>query len=578
MATINGTTSSNTHWTFKLEATPGAGDILTNTSSLTVAVYVGRAANVSASYMEYPRISGSVTCDGTSRSFSYQYGGRINFSSGQWLKVGEVSFSGISHSDDGTKTVSLSASFTCNIIPKSGSASGSVALNAIPRASTLAISSGTLGVAQTITADRKASRFTHTLVWASGQYSGTIAENSSATSWTFNPPMNLANNAPNGTSVSCDFTLTTLDGTTVIGTSRKTVLMAIPDSVKPSCTMVCHDPVGHAGTFGSYVQGKSNLAVAITATQAYGSPIVEYKTSFDGHTYTAAEFTTDAILTSGNVPISVTVKDGRGRSHTLNDAVNVLAYADPAITLLKVHRCDEDGTENISGTFCEALFSFDVNDLSGANNHSACIRYKRTSEDSYTELVLTGTQPHTMNQSVIFPADDGSSYHVTLQVSDSFRSTQRTVVLSTGFTLMHFTSSGRGLAIGKVAEGDGLDVSMDARFRGNVMIGDTLISDYIGNIVGQYVGSGLKNDNLSGISTYPNEVGAYRVTGTLPPGMPAGAQGYGCLLIADGGTYRMHLYVASDNILYVARTTENNEGHRPPSWMKYSGTSVAART
>ena len=89
----------------------------------------------------------------------------------------------ITHNSNGSRsfTITLGAAVYGTSVNCKGS--GTFALNTIGRASTLNVSGGTLGVAQTITADRKVSSFTHTLTWECGSYSGTIATKSTATSW-----------------------------------------------------------------------------------------------------------------------------------------------------------------------------------------------------------------------------------------------------------------------------------------------------------------------------------------------------------------------------------------------------------
>ena len=93
----------------------------------------------------------------------------------------------LTHNSDGTRSFNISIGAAVYYTSVTCTGVGSPTLDTIARASDLSVSDGTLGVAQTITADRKSSSFTHTLTWKCGSYSGTIATKSSATSWSFTP-------------------------------------------------------------------------------------------------------------------------------------------------------------------------------------------------------------------------------------------------------------------------------------------------------------------------------------------------------------------------------------------------------
>lgn len=135
--TITGSTNSS-KWTFKLVATEGDYDIAKNASPLTVAIYIGRYSS-SGSYMQGADISGTVACTGCkSLSFSYKNANRVDIAAGGWLKIATVKFSAVPHNADGSKTVTVSASFSqSGVTPSSGNAKGNVVLTNIPRQATL---------------------------------------------------------------------------------------------------------------------------------------------------------------------------------------------------------------------------------------------------------------------------------------------------------------------------------------------------------------------------------------------------------------------------------------------------------
>lgn len=368
----------------------------------------------------------------------------------------------ITHNSNGSRsfTITLGAAVYGTSVNCKGS--GTFALNTIGRASTLNVSGGTLGVAQTITADRKVSSFTHTLTWECGSYSGTIATKSTETSWSFTPPLELANTATQLFPAGVLFTLTTYNGSTVVGTSDQTVVMKIPASIKPTCTVNITDPTGYSDTYGGYVQGKSKMQVTVSANPAYSSPITSYSIIANGNTYSDNPATTGVITASGTNTIIGKATDKRNRTGSATTTINVLAYSSPKITFT-MHRCDQDGTENMTGSYCKVTYKAVITSLSNKNSKSIKLRYKKTSDTQYTSRTIN-MSAYTQEGSEIFSAEDGSSYNVQMQAIDSFETSTTTAELSTGFSIMHIAASGKGLAIGKISQADEFEVGMDAKF------------------------------------------------------------------------------------------------------------------
>lgn len=85
----------------------------------------------------------------------------------------------------------------------------------------------------------------------------------------------------------------------------------------------------------------------------------------------------------------------------------------------------------------------------------------------------------------------------------------------------------------------------------------------------------LYNTDGNGITAYPTAAGLYRLTGTLPAGMPTGANAYGVLLICGAGGYYMHIYADAVGSVYIA---EKNGTGAPETWRKVTTTNVAPVT
>jgi hypothetical protein len=381
----------------------------------------------------------------------------------------------IPHNIDGTKTFSYSfyvqydITFSDNWIGQVGLRDTVYELDVIPRASDFTVSDGTLGIAQIITVAQKNPALTHGITYSCGSVETQLicAWNTSATSVSFTPPIDLAWQAVNGTRVWVDIHLQTYDsgGTPIGSTITKGVWMTIPDSVKPSCTLSVSDPTGYANKYGGYIQGQSKVAIEVLPTTAYGSAINKYVVTAEGVNYTTPEVTIPVIQSTGNVTINATVTDTRGRSGSNSKSITVIPYTVPTITMLKVHRCNADGTENDKGLYGKVTYGYVIDSLSGQNGMSGYIQYKKTSDSTYTTHELP-TALTVTNGTFIFAADDGVTYDVQLLIADNFISVSHRTALSTAYTLIHYSPTGKGITFGGIRTGEGFNV-VDMPFKIN---------------------------------------------------------------------------------------------------------------
>lgn len=380
------------------------------------------------------------------------------------------------HNSEGKKSFSASLQVAVYDSYVNVTGSGNFTLNDIPRKSELTISNGTLGTAQTIGVTRKSTAFTHTITYYSGSYSGTLCTKSSATSFSFAPPLEWANNGANATSVVACFTIQTYSGSTLIGSNSYYISYTIPASIKPTVSFTIADAEGYLSSYGKYIQAKSKLKIAITAAGAYGSTIKSYNTTADGKTYTEANITTDVIVGSGTLTISVAITDSRGRMATASKTVDVFEYTPPQISSFEVYRCSSNGTANSSGAYMAVKFSAAVTSLGSKNTAAYKVSRKKTSQTSYTtETLSTLSGVYTVtNNTYIFAAETASSYDVILDVTDAFSTTQKQGVGPSTAHQMSFHYSGKGVAFGKTAEKEGVLESdypayfnKDANFDGN---------------------------------------------------------------------------------------------------------------
>ena len=371
----------------------------------------------------------------------------------------------VAHNNAGECTVTVRTYMETGISAGTVQKSTTLQLTTIPRTSTLTVGSGTLGTAKTLTVTRQSNSFTHSIkgvcgglifyIKADGSTSATEVKHSDC-SIPFTPPLLLASKNTIGTAVTITYTLTTYNGSTVIGTHSSWAIDTIPSSVKPSCSIAVSDAAGYFDTYGAYIKGQSKFEVVVTPELAYSSPIASYNISANGVTYTSPNFTTEVLTSSGTLKISATVTDKRGQSGTDTESVTVLDYSAPQISLLKVKRCVSltDGTEDLNGEFCQVTFSAKITALNNFNFAQYELQYKKTTEEKYTSVVLTDyANVYNVDEGTyIFAAESGSSYNIRLVATDDFTSIPKNTPLSTGEVIEHWRADGKGMGFGKIGE------------------------------------------------------------------------------------------------------------------------------
>lgn len=386
----------------------------------------------------------------------------------------------ISHFYNGTVTVNHSAATTISIQLKANTqgvpffynaysdgfsispGSRSITLAAIPMASAISAGAVTLGSEMTVSLTKAAAGMTDTVTWKCGTQSGTIVKNSTGTSFTWTPPVSLASQAPNGTSVRITLTTATKNGDTAAGSSSVTVSCPIPASVKPTASIAVSDEMGYLAALGSYVRSQSKVRVVTEAAGIYGSSITGISVTC-GTLTGSGENLLFALPNAGTVTVSVAVTDSRGRTAAASAEIYVADYSPPVPGITALYRCDASGTAAPDGAWAKAELGCAVTSLGGQNTAACVLKYRVRGTESWTEKAVT------VPGSTVFPADTGSDYQVSLCASDSFTTvTSGSSLLPAAFALLDFDRKDKALGIGQRAGTAGtLSVGLPVRMGGN---------------------------------------------------------------------------------------------------------------
>lgn len=466
-------------------------NVANNTSKITATMYLVIASGWSLNIAS--RSDNTTAIAGSSNTWSSP---AIN-KGGSTTKLATVTSGNITHNSDGTKSVTLTATFYVRATISGTyyekiTASATVTLNTIPRATTPTLSSSSvyMGDSVTINTPRASSSFTHDLAYqfAGGSWVNIATGVGTSRAWTV---PNLSSSIPNASSGTMTIRCITKNGSTTIGTKTVVLTVKVPtdSGYNPSISAVSvtEATAGLGAQFGRFIQNKSKLKVKITATASAGATIKSISTTFLGSTYTGSEWTTGLVGQSGTLSMVTKVTDSRGRTASKTTNVSVLAYSKPMVYQFEAYRVNADtGEADEDGTMASVHFRIDAPSLNGGNYLDWELQYKRSTDTTWTTLewlkdyypkdmfavaaaeVTLLTEQDTLTNA-LFSTDN--QYDLRIIATDYFgaQSVYMTV-LPSGDVIADILADGSGIGIGKTAELSGVcDIGMQTRLLGGLL-------------------------------------------------------------------------------------------------------------
>ena len=197
----------------------------------------------------------------------------------------------VPHQDDGTKSLTVDFSIDMkksDYTPGPVSVTGkTMALTAIPRASSVAASDANIGAVSTVVVSRKNAAFTHTLQVQFGKITGYLGENGEVTdslvklqktTLAFPIPESFYEEIPDKPTGSCSLICTTYSGESVIGAKETAfTVTAAKSQCLPEVTLTVEDsnPVTLAltGDKNTLVRGISSARCLVSASTKNGATV-----------------------------------------------------------------------------------------------------------------------------------------------------------------------------------------------------------------------------------------------------------------------------------------------------------------
>ena len=383
----------------------------------------------------------------------------VSCGSGQTVGIAD-GYTTVSHNADGSKSISVSASFSCDntsyYAPRTGSCSGSLTLTTIPRASSISIDSPSIECGNTININGSSAskNFTHKIyaTW-NGKTSElvTIASGTTTPSFSYTIPTAWEKDLPNSTSGIATFTLETFSGSNSVGSKSVNATIKVRSGVVPSIDNIkITDANSVCAGIGQIVQSQSRLNFAITYSGAQGSTVTSVSTEFEGQTYNNSSFTTGTVQGSGSISYTTTIYDSRGRSSQVSGKITVSAYSSPRLTNVTAKRANSSYVvDEASGTYALLHFKVGFTSLTGKNATSFYIQYRASGASSWTKI-NSWDNNYTLEQDYkagnLFTSTT-STYEIAFGVKDKFMNDYSWQIFTVAptYTLINFGKDGKSL-------------------------------------------------------------------------------------------------------------------------------------
>lgn len=271
-------------------------------------------------------------------------------------------------------------------------------------------------------------------------------------------------------------TLTTYNGSTVIGSTAKTGtahLTAAECLPLFDAFTLSHDKEGLTGSATVIVPGYTTALAMIEtpATAQKGATMVRYDAACGDVTGSVAYASTPVSVQLTGISVnavSVSAVDSRGNAMKVSQGLTVLDYVPPAIgtlTLTRDNQVDETAVMTYSGTIWDKTFGARENAFV-----SAAWRYRQAGAETWTSgataIMPTVKADGTFSFSGAFaPASGGwasdKSYEVEITLTDCVTSATMTATLNVGVPGIYLKRAGAAyqVGIGKIPDiADGVDI------------------------------------------------------------------------------------------------------------------------
>lgn len=285
-----------------------------------------------------------------------------------------------------------------------------------PAASTISSTPATIGGKPTINISKATSAFTHTVTYAFGNISGTIATKTTATtinSWTI--PESFYAQIPNAKTGSCVLTCTSYSGDTAVGTTTCSFVVSTEESVcKPSVSGTVEDTnsttIALTGNKNILVRYCSTALCKISASAKNSASI---SATLVNNLSISGQKTIPAVETG---VFTFYAKDSRGYTNSDTEIYNIIPYE--RLTADVSAKRTDPTSGNVSLTISGNYY----NDTFGAVNNHLLVKY-RLNNEAYVDITPAVGENKYIAAVEISGADYMQSHTIEVVVEDAVSKT-----------------------------------------------------------------------------------------------------------------------------------------------------------
>ena len=367
-------------------------------------------------------------------NFTCSYAPTVSGSS-QWFLGTEVitqsDITKITHENDGTKTIRLTATGSISPIGLNFSISEDVVLDTIPRASTLLDQSGTIGQNLTINWSPASDKFTHKLTYSFGSIKDEVLGTNLKKSFTWSIPTKLYKEFT-GQNAKGILKLTTYSGSTQIGSTQEVELFiyanqSFSEPVIDGASLkdINSTTVALTGDNGTFILGQSKLfltltfktrnfatlkSLSINGTTIANNKVTAGKQSTDGTTVYGLEYEYGTLNTQ---QLLFRVTDTRNYTVELKTIISdsiVIKYI-PLTAVTTFKRITPTGGKVglvFNGNYFNGSFGASSNTL------EISYKYKKSTDSTYTTINLVNNTDYKISENTYYSGTGSSKQTITL--------------------------------------------------------------------------------------------------------------------------------------------------------------------
>lgn len=378
----------------------------------------------------------------------------------------------IEHNADGTKTFMFAFTYdqTQTSTLDKVVIQGTYTCAPIVLSSTLIVNDGILGKEQSILISRPASGYTDTITYTIGGTTGIIADRTGAASVAWTPSLDIATTDISKADFECIYTITTYNGSTLVGTTQKAVTLSLPASASiilpdNAVSVIAMNAIPALAGVTDIIATKSYIKVQFNSAivgDEYGASITSVSATYNGETQTGAN--TSANIYFLNVPnagtnaVTYKITNSRGRVVSGTVAFEVLPYNTPYIASLTAQRCNVNGDIMPNGSYIK-IAGTPVCANYGKNTVNMTFDVYRQGTQAIPTVSLT-TLPCIIGAGMVLPQN---AYSLNINIKDSLYGEQTYVVSIPDESIpFHIKANGKAVGIGAYALDDGtLNIGYD---------------------------------------------------------------------------------------------------------------------